>query len=204
MATITFTAAELAAIAKQLAPLMPVAAPPVTVPPVVVPPAAGVFWVYRNGQFNWISDYSWNGKADYHDTSGQPQGGTADICFTIAAPNGGFQPYCIPSGTNGPGFDTSKYKYLVYDIKPTMANQIIATAFDANNDTPDGPGGGVSLVVPGSTKYGPAPVVGKWGSYKAPLADFGLTNPLVMKLTIADGTGQPSGTKFFIDNIGFE
>jgi hypothetical protein len=52
------------------------------------------------------------------------------------------------------------------------------------------------------TKYGPVPVVGKWGSYKIPIADFGFNNPLVLKFSIADGTGNPTN-RFYVDNVGF-
>lgn len=200
-ATITFTSVELAALAKLVAPLIPVSSappvviPPVVTPPVITPPAAGTFWVYQNGQFNWTDHFSFNGTPNLADASGKPAGGHADIAFTLATPFGGYQPYL--SG----GFDTSKYKYLTYSIKPTVAGQIIATGFDANNDVKDGN----ALVVagPGITKYGPVPVVGQWATYKVPLADFGLTNPSVLKFSIADGSGDPAGSVIFIDYVGF-
>lgn len=193
---------------------LPATAPPIVTPPVTCTapavlqngvcttpvatlPASGVFWVYQNGQFNWTSHFSFNGTPNLADTSGKPVGGKADIAFTLATPFGGYQPYLAG------GFDTSKYKYLTYSIKPTVANQIIATGFAANNDAADGPPGGVNVVAPGLTKYGPAPVVGQWATYKIPLADFGLTNPLVLKFSIADGSGDPAGSIIYFDNIGF-
>jgi hypothetical protein len=55
---------------------------------------------------------------------------------------------------------------------------------------------------PAVTKYGPTPVVGQWGSYKIPIADFALTNPLILKFSIADGTGN-STNLFYVDDVGF-
>lgn len=172
----------------------PVVTPPVVTPP-ITPPAAGTFWVYQNGTFAWTSHFSFNGTPNLADTSGAPAGGKADIAFTLATPWGGYQPYLAA------GFDTSKYKYLTYSIKPTVAGQIIATGFDANNDVKDGEP--LTVAGPGITKYGPVPVVGQWATYKIPLADFGLTNPLVLKFSIADGLGDKAGSIIYIDYVGF-
>lgn len=197
MPTLTFTPAELQALANAVAPLLstpPVVTPPVVTPP-ITPPAAGTFWVYQNGQFNWTNHFSFNGSPNLGDTFGRPVGGKADIAFTLATPFGGYQPYLAA------GFDTSKYKYLTYSIKPTIAGQIIATGFDANNDVRDG--NPVVVAGPGITKYGPFPIVGQWATYKVPLADFALTNPNVLKFSIADGSGSPAGSVIYIDSIGF-
>lgn len=163
--------------------------------PVVTPPASGTFYVYSNGTFNWTSHFSFNGTPNLTDTSGKPQGGKYDIAFTLATPFGGYQPYLAS------GFDTSPYKYLIYDIKPTVSGQIIATGFDANNDVADG-----NIVVvagPGITKYGPVPQAGVWASYKVPLSDFNFSNKNILKFSVADGLGDPSGTIIYMDNLGF-
>lgn len=196
-ATSTFPVSiDLKALATALQPfLTPVIAPPVVPPPVITPPAPGTFWVYQNGQFNWTSHFSFNGTPNLSDTTGKPMGGKADIAFTLATPFGGYQPYLTA------GFDTSKYKYLTYAIKPTVAGQIIATGFDANDDVKDG--NAVVVAGPGVTKYGPIPIAGQWATYKVPLSDFALTNPLVLKFSIADGLGDPAGTVIYMDNIGF-
>jgi hypothetical protein len=81
-----------------------------------------------------------------------------------------------------------------------VANQIIGTGFDANNDVKDGDP--LTVAGPGITKYGPVPVVGQWNSYKIPLADFAFNNPDVLKFSIADGTGNPTNL-FYVDNVGF-
>jgi hypothetical protein len=167
---------------------------------VIVVPTAGsaanVFWVYHDGQFNWAGDYSFDAKISYTDTAGIPISGAFDISVLIQSSFGGFQPF-----TSGGQFDTGPYKYLIYSLKPTMPNQIFATGFDANLDVTDG----VALVTAGSsagTKYGPTPVVGQWANYKIPLADFGFNNPLILKFTIADGTGDPTNL-FYVDDVGF-
>lgn len=189
-------APDINALAKAVAALLAGAStPPVTTPPVVTPPAPGTFYVYSNGTFNWTSHFSFNGTPNLNDTSGKPVGGKADIAFTLATPFGGYQPYLAA------GFDTSPYKYLIYDIKPTVSGQIIATGFDANNDVTDG--NVVVVAGPGITKYGPVPQVGVWGSYKVPLSDFNLTNKSVLKFSVADGLGDPAGTIIYMDNLGF-
>ncbi len=157
-----------------------------------------VFWVYHNGQFNWQGDYSWNASINYKDTAGGPISGPYDIAVSITAPWGGFQPYAL----NGQ-FDTTPYKYLTFSFKPTVPNQIIGMGIDAMNDVPDG--NVINVVgVPGSpsTKYGPLPVVGQWTTYKIPLADFNLNNPVILKFAIADGTGN-STNRYYVDDIAF-
>lgn len=187
---------DINALAKAVQALL-AGSPPVVIPPppVVVPPASGTFYVYSNGTFNWTSHFSFNGTPNLNDTKGLPQGGVADIAFTLATPFGGYQPYLAT------GFDTSPYKYLIYDIKPTQSNQVIATGFDANNDVTDG--NVVVVAGPGITKYGPVPKAGVWASYKIPLADFNFTNKSILKFSVADGSGSPAGSIIYMDNLGF-
>lgn len=187
------------AVITPIPPVVPPVIPPVTPP--VTPPAAGMFWVYHNGVFAWPGDYSWNATINYKDTAGIPMDGPADIAVSIVAPWGGWQPFQIPSGTNGPGFDTSKYKTLHFCTKPTQVNETHGMGIDANNDVADG----VQIAVvagPDTTKYGPVPTVGKWGCYNVALADFKLTNPMIMKFSITDGTGNVPN-KFYVDDVGF-
>lgn len=151
-------------------------------------------WVYHSGQFLWAGDYSFNtGPIDYANTVGKP-GGTC-IAVPIVAPWGGWQPYAA-----GKKFDVSGFKYLTYSLKPTQPNQVFATGFAAINDVADG--APVTVAGPGLTKYGPPPVVGVWGTYKIPLADFGLTNVLIQKFSIADSTGVKNNL-FYVDEVGF-
>lgn len=172
--------------------------PKVTIPPPPPPPPqTGVFWVYQNGKFNWPGDFSFEATIDYADTAGIPMHGLYDVAVHITSRWGAWQPFSfLPGGTP---FDTTPYKYLIYSVKPTVAGQIIATGFDADNDVADG----IPVVVagPGITQYGPVPQPGVWNSYKIPLADFGLTNKSILKFTVADGSG--SAALFFVDDVGF-
>lgn len=187
----------------------PVCTPPqvltngVCTTPVTNPPPPGVLWIYHNGTFSWPGDYSWNVNVNYKDTGGLAVGdqvsGPTDIAVNVIGPWGGFQPYAFPPG--GTPFDTRAYKYLRYCTKPTQVNETHGTGFDADNDVPDG--NPIPVVAgPGVTKYGPVPTVGKWGCYRIPLADFNLTNPLILKFNITDGTGNVPNL-FYVDDVGF-
>jgi hypothetical protein len=151
---------------------------------------ASTFWVYKNGQFNWAGDYSWLASINYKDTVGDP--GNTDIAVSITGQWGGFQPYA-----QGGQFDTSPYKYITFTAKPTVAGQVYGMGIAATGDVADG----VSVTVGGGT-YGPAPVVGQWSTYNVLLADFKLTNPLILKFAIADGTGNPTNL-FYLKDVGF-
>jgi len=150
------------------------------------------FWVYRNGHFNWKGDYSFLAQINYHDTKGVAAGHPNDIAVKIVGKWGGFQPFAA-----GAHFDVSHYKYLVYSLKPTVAGQVFATGFAADNDVADG-----KPVVVSGPPYGPVPVAGQWGTYKIPLSDFALTNHFILKFTIADGTGLDANL-FYVDDVGF-
>jgi hypothetical protein len=155
-------------------------------------PAVATFWVYRNGEFNWAGDYSWEAQVDFGDTTGRPEGHRHDIAVKITGKWGGFQPFAP-----GKRFDVSRYKYLVYSVKPTVPDQVYGVGFSALNDVPDG-----KLLTITGAPYGPTPVPGQWATYKIPLAAFELTNHLVQKFSIADGTGLPRNL-LYIDNVGF-
>ncbi len=154
--------------------------------------AAEPFWVYRNGHFNWKGDYSFLAEINYHDTKGVAAGHPNDIAVKIVGKWGGFQPFAA-----GAHFDVSHYKYLVYSLKPTVAGQVFATGFAADNDVADG-----KPVVVSGPPYGPVPAAGQWATYKIPLSDFALTNHFILKFTIADGTGLDANL-FYVDDIGF-
>lgn len=149
-------------------------------------------WVYYNGVFNWPGDWSWNATPNYQDTAGGPIEGPYDIAVTITGPWGGWQPYA-PGNT----LDTTLYKYIIFSIKATQANQWWSVFFHSAGDTPDGNSVNAST-------YGPsgASVVGQWVTYKIPLSAFGLTDTNVLKFAIADGTGVNSNL-FYVDNVGF-
>jgi Calx-beta domain len=162
-------------------------------------PAGTVLWIYHNGVFSWPGDYSWNATINYKDTAGGPLTGPYDIAVNITGQWGGFQPYAFPYG--GAPLDIRPYRYLEYCTKPTQPNETHGTGFDADNDVPDGTM--IQVVAgPNTTRYGPVPAVGVWGCYKIPLADFGLTNPLILKFNITDGTGNVPNL-FYVDDVAF-
>src|ERR1700733_3917260 len=101
--TIIFTDAELAALAKQLAPLVaPLITPPVVTPPVVTPPVTtpptGVTWMYLNGVKTLAGDFTGNGTSVNYEhavTGAQLNGGTKDIQLTVSGA-GEQWPYFLP------------------------------------------------------------------------------------------------------------
>jgi hypothetical protein len=187
-------------------PVTPPITPPITPPvtPPVAPPVAGASWVFQNGVFVWGQegggDYSFalNQSVKPNPNYAAPGGLTGGLCVAVAVNQwGGWLPFYVTKN-----FDTSPFKFLTYSIKPTIAGQIIATAWNAINDVPDGPSGGLVVAAPGMTKYGPVPQPGVWGTYKIPLADFGLTNPVVQKFSVASGNAVPTNL-FYVDAVGF-
>jgi hypothetical protein len=167
-----------------------------TPPPTGTGTSGTQLWVYQNGTFYWPGDYSWNVKVNYKDTSGGPLDGPYDIAVTGI---GGFQPFA----TNY-DLDISPYKYLVFSLKPTIANQQWASAFYQIGDIATG----VKLNV---LNYGPAPAVGQWTTYKIPLGAGGYQIPAglhIYKFMIQDQTADQSGSgyatnKWFVDDIHF-
>jgi hypothetical protein len=151
------------------------------------------FWVYYNGTYFWgeggTNDYS-DVTANYKDTSGIPESGGYDISIA-SSPGGYYQPFS--GGTASPEWaaDIGAFKYMILDLKPTIANQkwrlnIISRLpqGDVFNNAP--------VELPGN--YGPAPVVGVWGHYKVPL------NP---DLAVGTGSfvGSISGTTLTVSAV---
>ncbi|MDB6102961.1 MAG: hypothetical protein JWO52_2960 [Gammaproteobacteria bacterium] len=170
-----------------------------SVPPPPVPPpgsSGAQLWVYQNGTFYWPGDYSWGVKVNYKDTAGGPKSGPFDISVTGI---GGFQPFA----TNY-DLDVSPYKYLIFSLKPTIANQQWASAFYQIGDVATG----VKLNV---LNYGPAPVVGQWTTYKIPLGAGGYQIPAglhIYKFMVQDQTADQSGSGYatnhwYVDDIHF-
>jgi hypothetical protein len=136
------------------------------------------YWAYHNGTFFWGGDYS-NVTANYKDTAGIPESGAYDIAIPSFVGNY-YQPYSGGAASPEWAADIGAFKYMILDLKPTIANQkwrlnIISRLpqGDVYNNAP--------VTLPGN--YGPAPVVGVWGHYKVPL------NP-----DLAVGTGYCIGS----------
>lgn len=164
-------------------------------PPVVTPPAAGVSWVYHNGAKQGVfdMDVSFAGSANYSDTVGNPGG--LDIAFTGSQYNGGWQlmsSRCQSSQASC--LDTTQFKYLILQIKPTVTGQKFQIGFMSAGDTPDGPVIDISA-------YGPQAVAGTWGAFKIPLSAFGLTNTSILKFWLQGNT--QGATKWYINEVGY-
>jgi len=124
-----------------------------------------VFDVYTNGVYSWAGDYSYSASANYWDSSGNPESGAYDIQVTINSAYGGFQPY---SGNVVPQWDleVGSFGYLSIDLKPTIGRQ--SWQLSVISRLPPGdvyPWAAVNI-----GDYGPAPVPGKWATYKIPLS----------------------------------
>jgi hypothetical protein len=154
-------------------------------------PVAGTSWVYYNGVFDWPGDYSFVASPNYADTSGAPLSGPHDIKVTLTSAWGGWLPYALNWSFNSKG-----YTKLTFALKPTVANQKWNLYFVKVGDIPVG----ISV---DPSKYGPAPVVGKWATYTVPLSDLGVLGTMIYKFCIQDQTGL-SNVAWYVDNVGFE
>lgn len=162
--------------------------------------AGATAWVYYNGAMNWGGDWSFAATANYKDTAGVPIEGPYDIVIT-GQQWGGWQPYVSGNCQSNISacFDTTPYKYLIFSVKPTVANQGLASGFMSAGDTPDG------VVIYDLSSYcsgGGNPPVGQWESCKVPLSAYGLTDKTILKFMISDQTGLASN-RWYIDNVGF-
>jgi hypothetical protein len=149
------------------------------------------FWVYYNGVFNWLGDYSYPGGSiniNYADATGAPESGAADIEVSFNVAHAGFQPYAGKTVTQW-DMEGGSFKYLSIDLKPTQPGQdweiLVLSRLPPGDVTP---WGNATL-----SKYGPAPVVGQWATYKIPLSavSIGYTN----------FTGSISGTTLTVTSV---
>ena len=115
---------------------------------------------------SWPGDYSYPGggvTVDYKNTS-CAEGGTLGLKISHTAAWAGWLPYA-PNWK----FDLTPYGkagYLVLDLKPSVASQSWAIYAVKVGDLPiSGPNRFIE-------SYGAIPTIGKWATYKVPLADF--------------------------------
>lgn len=123
------------------------------------------FNVYTNGVLSWGGDFSYLVSINYKDTSGAPESGPYDISVTADGFNGGFQPY---AGNVLPlwDFEAGSFGYISMDLKPTINGQTWLLSMISRLPPGDVyPWAEVDLL-----NYGPAPVPGKWATYKIPLS----------------------------------
>jgi hypothetical protein len=181
-------------------------APPVTPP--VVPPATGANQVVANGKNLWTGNMNYGGAQETDNVTG-PDGQPA-ILITATTPmgadghagGGGFQPYYEnPPNTNNV-FNTTGLAFLNMTLAPTRAGQQWSSGFEGANDTP----------VPGAVPievetFGPAPVVGKYATYKIPLG--AIAGAMILKFNLQDqmtwGTMPQNalGNQYYIKDIHF-
>jgi hypothetical protein len=189
--TVTFTAAELSALAKQVAALIPVGTtPPVVIPPVVTPPPKGALMLYSNGVNGFGGDWSFgNGRVDY---------ASKDIAgLTVIAVIGdeGLQPYYVNQD-----LDTTGYKYFEFDLWPTQANNAWVFGSEMKGD----------ITLPGAPPppsimaYGPNPaIVGQWNHYKVPKSIAAITDAthLAKSMLLEQKSTNKTGNKWYVNNI---
>jgi hypothetical protein len=126
------------------------------------------FWVYHNGIFNWQGDFSYPAGSiniNYSDVSGVPESGPFDIEVRYSAAGSGFQPYA-GKATTAWDMEGGAFGYLSLDLKPTI-NSDSWRVFVISRLPPGDvyPWSAAQL-----SSYGPAPVAGKWATYKIPLS----------------------------------
>jgi hypothetical protein len=153
--------------------------------------ANATFWVYYNGVFNWLGDFSFPGgiiSINYADTTGAPESGPADIDVSFSLAHSGFQPYAGKT-TTAWDMEGGSFGYISMDLKPTMAGQDWQIFIISRLPPGD--------VFPGSSamlsSYGPAPVVGKWATYKIPLS--------VLTIGSTHFSGSISGTTLTVSSV---
>jgi hypothetical protein len=173
-------------------------ASPPSAPSNAVTPSGGTSdLVYGNGMFYWEGDYSYQGTAVYADTTGNPVGGRYDVMYTSTA-QGAWQPW-----SPGGNFDLAKYRYLQFDLKPTVEGETWSVYFENVGDIFTGK----TAVVPADKygTYGSDPVVGQWTTSKIPLRNMnvgpGTANVGIYKFGIKD---DKVGTHvWYVNNVRF-
>jgi hypothetical protein len=149
------------------------------------------FWVYYNGVFNWLGDFSYPGGSiniDYADATGAPESGAADIDVSFTVAHAGFQPYAGKT-TTAWDMEGGSFGYISMDLKPTFAGQDWELFIISRLPPGDVfPWSNVML-----SSYGPAPVVGKWATYKIPLS--------VLTIGSTHFSGSIAGTTLTVSSV---
>jgi hypothetical protein len=203
MASITFTPAELTALAKQiptpdinaLAKAVAAILGTSVVPPVVTPPVAGALWLFNAGKMYGgpPNDYSF-GNQPYSVVYNNPAVGASGPVDVLAKGDVGWQPLWP-----GSHIDTTGFAFVTVSIKPTQVSGWIS-GMEAVGD----------IAVPGNTgpvnilQYGPnPPVVGQWNTYKIPLSAYGTTPFQAYKVMfLQQNTPNPGANQTEFDAVG--
>lgn len=154
------------------------------------------YTAYANGVRAWPGDYNFNCNSNYSDTSGIPQGGTADIKITCTAVGSIWQPY---TGGNVTQWDLQlgAFDTLLIDLKASQAGQDYHLSLVSRQASPTGD------VFPFADKVLSGYVTGgfpvnQWVHVAVPLADLniGVT-------TFTGHVGAPYGTQSVVtDSAG--
>jgi hypothetical protein len=169
-----------------------------TTPPPPPPPPSKIVIAQNGATPIWPQNYSWNCVTTYNDTTDGGNGNAACIKVAINGQWGGF----LPSNNNNVVTDFSACSYIYVDLKPTVANQTWAVYFEKGGDTPIA---GAGALIDGTGTYGPAPVVGKWATYKIPVSVLFIDSVLgnvskeIYKGAVQDKTGLGTNL-FYVDN----
>jgi hypothetical protein len=153
--------------------------------------ANATFWAYYNGIFNWLGDFSFPGGSitiNYADTAGAPESGPFDINVSFTQAHSGFQPFAGKT-TTAWDMEGGSFGYISMDLKPTLAGQDWELFIISRLPPGDVfPWSNVML-----SNYGPAPVVGKWATYKIPLS--------VLTIGSTHFSGSISGTTLTVSGV---
>jgi hypothetical protein len=153
--------------------------------------ANATFWVYHTGRFNWLGDFSYPGGSitiNYADTAGAPESGPFDIDVSFTLAHSGFQPFAGKT-TTAWDMEGGSFGYISMDLKPTLAGQDWELFIISRLPPGDVfPWSNVML-----SNYGPAPVVGKWATYKIPLS--------VLTIGSTHFSGSISGTTLTVSGV---
>ena len=154
--------------------------------------ANATFWVYYNGVYDWLGDYSYPTPGgisiNYADASGAPEEGPYDISVTSYTTAAGFLPYSGKTTTQW-DMEGGSFNYISMDLKPTLAGQdwqmYLVSRLPPGDVTP--------WAMATLSKYGPTPVAGKWATYKIPLSAFAIG--------ISHFTASISGTTLNVTSV---
>jgi hypothetical protein len=159
----------------------------------VKPPPTGVTWMYLGGVKTLAGDFTGNGETTNYQnlTTSGLNGDTRDILITSSVPWGYFIPYWSANySLPNPG-----YTKLLLSLKPTITGDTFGIHAERVGDSP--------LPSIELMNYGPAAVVGKWGSYVIPLKDLGVFGDATLyKVVLGTHTAGPDAWE--LDAIGFQ
>lgn len=189
MSVVTFTTAELTALAALIAPMIQGAPTPTPVPtptptPTPTPiPTPGVEWIFNGGVRDSAGDYSYGtGKVTYGAT-------------VVVTGDEGWQPR-MPNDD----LDMKPYKYALVSIKPTQKHSWTTGMLQVGDVAIPGSHGAIDIA-----PYALKPVVlNAWNDFKIPLSVFGTMPFHAYKIMfLAQNVPSPATNHQEFDRLGF-